>query len=52
MRGCPVCRQTVTKTSRNNIAAHRDSLGADMCPATGHPMHITEPRKRKCKTAD
>lgn len=50
MRICPVCRQTVTKTTKGNIAAHRDSLGRDMCPSTGFPFAITEARK-KCTTA-
>ena len=38
---CPVCRQSVAKTTRGNIGAHLDSLRADNCPGGGHPFDIT-----------
>ena len=32
---CPVCRTTLTPTSRGNVPAHRDTIGGP-CPMSGH----------------
>ena len=41
-RRCPVCRQPVRPTKSGMIAAHRDSLNRDDCPASGEPYTLTE----------
>ena len=37
---CPVCRQAVKPTLRQNIPAHLDSIRTDTCPGTGEPFRI------------
>jgi hypothetical protein len=45
-RRCPVCWKIVTRTSKDTISQHRDSIDRDVCPAGGEPYSITEPRRR------
>ena len=40
MNLCPVCRQAVKPTLRQNIPAHLDSIREDTCPGTGEPFRI------------
>lgn len=43
---CPVCKQPVTRTSGDKIAPHMDSIGRDICPATGEPYRIAVTGRR------
>lgn len=39
---CPVCWRTISPTRWDRIAAHRDSVWRDICPASGEPFNITD----------
>lgn len=39
-RRCPVCCREVMPTGRGNIARHRDSIGRDVCPASGETFEL------------
>lgn len=41
---CPVCRRRVHPIDWNRwarVSAHMDSIGRDLCPASGEPWRIT-----------
>lgn len=47
-RYCPVCWQPAGKpTSSGLIAAHFDSVGRDVCPASGQPFTIAGYGRRR-----
>ena len=47
-RVCPVCWQAVLPAgARKHIPVHFDSVGSEVCPATGQVLRITLPRRPK-----
>lgn len=47
-RRCPVCWQIVTPTHARGISNHWDSIGRDICPASGlaYDVCVVRPRQR------
>jgi hypothetical protein len=43
---CPVCRQLAVATRLQNVRAHLDRAGRDVCPMSGQPYDITLITKR------